>query len=111
MTHQKRTHYLHIGLHALAFLVGGNRSTAKPQPAASIPKEHILKADVDDSVNPGADFFQYANGSWLKRNPIPASESSWGIANLVREELYTQLRSINEASAKKTPTAGTDEQK
>ena len=66
---------------------------------------------MDTSVNPGDDFFAYANGGWLKRNPIPASESAWGIGNVVRDELYEQLRTINETAAKKNGAAGTDEQK
>src|SRR5262249_27483526 len=79
--------------------------------APAAPKEDFLRANMDTSVNPGDDFFQYANGGWLKRNPIPASEPAWGIGNLVREELYTQLRSINEIAAGKKAAAGTDEQK
>ena len=56
---------------------------------------------MDTSVNPGDDFFAYANGGWLKSNPIPASEAAWGSGNLVREELYVQLRTINENAAQK----------
>ena len=56
--------------------------------ALSTPKADILSANIDKSVNPGVDFFQYANGTWLKHNPIPPSETYWGIASLVRDELY-----------------------
>jgi putative endopeptidase len=55
---------------------------------------------MDRSVDPATDFFTYANGSWLKANPIPDSESTWGIGNLVQEELYTKLRTINEKALK-----------
>lgn len=54
---------------------------------------------MDTSVKPGEDFFTYANGGWLKRHPIPASESSWGIEHEVKEQLYVNLRRINEAAA------------
>lgn len=39
-------------------------------------KTDILAANVDTTVSPATDFFLFANGGWIKRNPIPASESS-----------------------------------
>jgi putative endopeptidase len=93
---------------AAVFAAGCNKPQEKPQEK---PREDILVTDMDTSVNPGDDFFTYANGGWLKHNPIPASESAWGIGNLVREELYVQLRTINEGAALKKAAAGTDEQK
>jgi hypothetical protein len=35
----------------------------------------------------------------MKDNPIPASERRWGIANLVRNNIYDQIRTINEEAA------------
>ncbi len=66
---------------------------------------------MDLSVDPGADFFDYANGGWLARNPIPASESGWGIGNIVDEDLYGKLRTINEQAAAAHAPAGSDQQK
>jgi putative endopeptidase len=74
-------------------------------------KPDFLQANLDPSTNPGQDFFQYANGGWLKRNPIPNTESAWGIGNVVREQLYLNLRSINEQSAAGAATPGSDQQK
>lgn len=72
-------------------------TSAQPAPAAH---EDILSANLDRTVDPAKDFFSYANGGWLARHPIPASEAGWGIGDLVREELYEQLRKINEDAAK-----------
>lgn len=33
---------------------------------------------MDQSVDPGADFYQYANGAWLKKNPVPPDKTRWG---------------------------------
>lgn len=33
---------------------------------------------LDHSVKPGVDFFHFANGGWLKANPIPPDRSEWG---------------------------------
>jgi putative endopeptidase len=38
-------------------------------------------ADIDRSVEPCEDFFQFSGGNWLKNNPIPAYASSWGPRN------------------------------
>jgi putative endopeptidase len=88
-------------------------SCNKPQPQAQpvVPKQDFLIPNMDTAVNPGDDFFQYANGGWLKKNPIPATESAWGISNLVRDDLFVQLKTINETSAKANNAPGTDEQK
>ncbi len=72
-------------------------------------KQDILASDIDTAIRPQDDFFEYANGRWLKNNPIPNAYKSWGIANLVQNDLYDRLRKINE-DAVKTP-AGNISQK
>lgn len=74
-------------------------------------KPDILAANLDTSVNPANDFFQYANGGWIKNNPIPNDQSSWGIANLVIEENLKRLKEIAETAAKNNGPAGSDDQK
>lgn len=76
-----------------------------------IAKNDILFNDLDTSTRPGDDFFQYANGGWIKRNPIPADQSSWGIGQLVNEENLNRLRELNENAAKTTAAEGTSDQK
>ncbi len=56
----------------------------------------ILASHIDSTVHPGDDFFEYANGGWLKRNPIPSSENGWGIFNLVADENYQRIKKISE---------------
>ena len=58
----------------------------------------ILLSNMDTSVSPSEDFFLYANGGWIKKNPIPDDQSSWGIGHAVQEELYKRLLQINETS-------------
>ena len=83
---------------------------AETTPAATAPSD-FLQADLDPTADPGVDFFQYANGGWLARNPIPASESAWGIGNAVREQLYVSLRRINNDAARSQHEPGSDQQK
>jgi putative endopeptidase len=68
--------------------------------------EDVLRKNIDSTINPAQDFVKYANGTWMKNNPIPASESRWGISNLVQDETYARLREISE-NAGKDPSAQT----
>ncbi len=80
-----------------AALLSGCHNTGTDQKGS---QKDILIANIDTTVSPAKDFFQYANGTWIKNNPIPSSESQWGIANLVQEETWARLREINTAAAK-----------
>ncbi len=70
-----------------------------------------LVTNLDTTVRPGDDFFLYANGGWIKKNPIPGSESSWGIGQLVQENIYERLRGINELAVADGGPAGSITQK
>lgn len=78
---------------------------------ASKPAVDILAAHLDTTVKPSDDFFEYANGGWLKQNPIPASESGWGIGNIVQDTIYNRLKTINENAVKANAANGTVTQK
>ncbi len=71
----------------------------------------FLRSHIDPSVSPGDDFYSYSMGGWFKKNPIPANESRWGIGNLMRDQIYAQLRSIDEAAAGRKNPVGSDAQK
>lgn len=59
----------------------------------------VFSVNMDTSISPANDFFDYANGGWVKKTPIPADESSWGIGNIVNEENNERLKTINEEAA------------
>jgi len=56
----------------------------------------VVGANIDKTAKPGDDFSKYANGGWTNQNPIPAAYSQWGIGNLVQEDVWTKLKTINE---------------
>lgn len=62
-------------------------------------KHDVVAVNIDTAVNPATDFFDFANGGWIKKNPIPEEQSSWGIGNLVMEENLKRLRIISEQAA------------
>jgi len=97
---------------AVAAGVLGMGSSSAIADTAATAKPDVVAANVDASVNPGDDFFTYANGAWLKAHPIPASEANWGIGRAVQDELYAKLRKISEDSAAQKDAAfGSDAQK
>jgi putative endopeptidase len=71
----------------------------------------ILYADIDSTVSPSRDFFDYANGGWIRQNPIPPEQSYWGIGNLVVEENLRRIRTIIEKAASANAPAGSAQQK
>lgn len=70
-----------------------------------------LLENRDTTLNPGDDFFKYACGTWMKKNPIPETEKSWGIWSMVQEETYNRMRQVSEAAAKAKSTTGSNQQK
>lgn len=74
-------------------------------------KQDFLAANIDSSTPPSVDFFQYANGGWIKRTPIPESERGWGIGNLVQEEIYNRILKINKDAAAANAAQGSTTQK
>ncbi len=69
-------------------------------------------SNFNTSVRPQDDFYEYVNGNWIKKNPIPATETSWGNFNVLNEKSQNALRGICEAAAAaKQPAMGSNEQK
>jgi putative endopeptidase len=79
--------------------------------ASSTPNDAIDIANFDQSVRPQDDFYQYVNGTWLKNNPIPATENSWGNFNVLAEKSRKNLKAICEESAAAANAPGSNGQK
>jgi len=75
--------------------------------SAQAPKKFIDPANMDLSVKPGDDFYQYASGNWVKSNPVPAKETRWGSFNELRDFNINAVRTlVEDAAADKSAPAG-----
>ncbi len=60
----------------------------------------IDPANMDLSVKPGDNFYLYANGTWLKNNPVPSSKTRWGSFDLLRQTSLDRLKLLVEDASK-----------
>lgn len=75
--------------------------------AQKAPKKFIDPANMDLTVKPGDDFYEYASGTWIKNNPVPAKETRWGSFNELRDFNINAVKSVVEdAAADQSAPAG-----
>ena len=103
----KPTHFLVITLVCTLFLFSCKQNTN----TSSKSNADVVAANIDSTANPATDFFQFANGGWLKAHPIPAAESGWGIGNEVKNEIYSKLRKLSEDASVAKADKGSATQK
>ena len=53
-------------------------------PTSAQNAERYLDQFLDRAVSPREDFFHYSVGKWLREHPIPKSERSWGVSDVIQ---------------------------
>ncbi len=85
---------------------------AQQAPTGSQSAQSSGTFDLDATVSPCDDFFQYVDGKWIKDNPIPPQYPLWGVAMKLNVSNEDALRSILEEAAKdKSAAPGSNWQK
>ncbi|MBA3646087.1 MAG: M13 family metallopeptidase [Gemmatimonadaceae bacterium] len=77
-------------------------ASAGAQNAVPLQAKPLDPANMNTAVSACSDFFEYANGGWIKRNPVPAAFSNWGGFSELSEYNNAALLNILEASARDT---------
>jgi putative endopeptidase len=72
---------------------------AAPSVRAAEARHGIDPTLIDRSADPCTDFYQYADGAWLKNTTIPADKSSWSSFAELRERNLAILHEIGETAA------------
>ena len=79
--------------------------------AAQQLRSGINLADLDTSVRPADDFYEYACGGWMKANPLPAAYSRYGSFDRLAEDNNKRINGILKELQENTYPEGTVEQK
>ena len=74
-------------------------------------KSGLVLADLDKTVSPATDFYQFATGGWQKSHPLPAAYSRYGSFDMLQENVNKQINTILTDLSKKKYQAGTTERK
>ena len=72
---------------------------AKKDEMASVKNTGIDIKNIDSTAKPTDDFYQFVNGTWLKNNAIPESESRWGSFNELEKLNKAKLLTILQDAA------------
>lgn len=98
-----------IGLSALTILSACDSKKTESKANAIMPD--FTENTMDVSAKAGTDFYQYANGNWMKNNPLPADKSRYGSFDVLREKAQKDSKALIEEISKGKHQAGTSEQK
>lgn len=74
-------------------------------------KSGLDLSNLDKSVNPADNFYQFATGGWQASHPLPAAYSRYGSFDMLQENVNKQVNTILTDLAKKKYKDGTTERK
>lgn len=78
---------------------------------AMLMAQGLSRADMNEAVKPGDDFYEYAGGGWMKANPLTAEYSSYGVFHHLNEQNRKQLQELFTSLGKEKHVKGSNGQK
>jgi len=88
---------------AILFVVIVPLAAAFSQTAPANHQPVLDVTSMDATVDPCTDFYTYSCGGWMKKNPIPPDQTSWGVYSKLEDENKLILRAILESAATTDP--------
>jgi putative endopeptidase len=85
--------------------------TAAPVVGNAQTASGLHKENLDRTVAPGTDFYDFATAGWRKNNPLPPAYSSYGAFNILNDDNQKRINSILSSFEKKTYKGNTVEAK
>lgn len=94
-----------------ALLLLGMYCLLSAQEASHSDSHGVIVGDIDHSVKPGDNFFEYANGEWLKRTEIPPDRAGVSVFSLLNDIAVKQTSNLIEEIAKSNAAPGSGNRK
>jgi len=88
---------------ALALCVTNAQNKPSQEPKSAV--HGIVIANMDTSVKPGDDFYQYTNGGWLARTEIPPDRGSYTVFGILADLSDSRTRALIEDASKANASA------
>src|SRR5271170_1588686 len=85
--------------------------TTVAQDAPKAKTHGIATANMDPSVKPGDNFYEYANGDWIKRTEIPPDRAGIGVFTTLADLSNKRTAALIEEAAKANAPAGSNTRK
>ena len=96
---------------ALIVACGGNNKKSENAMTDKNADKGLSLAEMDTTVRPQDDFYNYVNGTWAKTAKIPADKPTWGSFHILREKTDENCLLILDNLLKENFAQGTEGQK
>lgn len=100
-----------MGIAVSGMLLSSCGTEEAPESKQEVAPKAIDKNNMDSSVTPGNNFFQYASGGWIKNHPVPNDKTQYGSFTVLYDQNQKHLKEIVLKAAEENAPTGSTAQK
>ena len=89
-------------VNTLTLVAFGSSETSMGNTSTSGHEKAFDLGSMNLSIKPGDDFYEYAEGAWIKSHPVHADKSRYGEFAIVEDRTYDRVKGIVESAASNT---------